>query len=156
MGVITVVSAVGLAAGLALTGAHVANADAGSSPAAAGAPAAAAAPADVTLPSGGVLEKRVTGFCGRVPKLIDRAGKAQTRITGDASTKGSLAWLKARKAKATANGHQRVADRIDRRAERRADRLKKLPEIKQKLAAASNECATLDLPTSTPTPSTSS
>ena len=164
MRVVTTVSAVGLAAGLALTGAHMASA----SPRSAGAQSAgaqsagaqsagvqqAAARTDITLPSGGVLEQRVTKFCGRVPKLIERAGKAETRLDAGADTKGSLAWLKAREAKATANHHPRVAKRIERRIERRTDRLKKLPDLKTRLASADKECATLDLPT--PTPSTTS
>ena len=149
MRVITTVSAVGLAAGLALTGAHVANASTQAAPVVASAPRA-----DITLPSGGVLEHRVIRFCGRVPKLIERAGQAETRLNGDADTKGSLAWLQAREAKATANHHPRVAKRIERRIERRTARLKKLPEIKTRLATADKECATLDLPT--PTPSSSS
>ncbi len=150
MRVITSVSAVGLAAGLALTGAHVASASTQAAPVVAAAPQAAAQQADITLPSGGVLEKRVITFCARVPKLIERAGKAETRLNADADTKGSLAWLKAREAKAEANHHRRVAKRIERRIERRTDRLKKLPQVKTRLATADKECATLDLPTATP------
>jgi hypothetical protein len=127
MSIITAVSAAGLAAGLALTG-------------------ASAASADVTLPSGGILEQRVTTFCGKVPDLITKVDKAQTRINGDADTKGSLAWLKAKQAKATANNHPRIADRIGLRIKWRTERLAKLPEVKANLTKAKSECATLDLP----------
>jgi hypothetical protein len=152
MGIVTAVSAAGLAAGLALTGAHVASASAGSADSSA---TSSASTAGITLPSGGVLEQRVTRFCGRVPNLIKRADKAQTRIGGDTDTKGSLAWLKARQAKAKANGHPRVVNRLDRVIDRRTKRLAKLPELKTKLSAANDECATLDLPVPTPTPSDS-
>jgi len=152
MRLITTISTVGLAAGLAFTGAQVAGA---TSPAAA-APVASATPAGITLPSGGVLEQRITGFCHRVPNLIQRADQAQARINADAGTRGSLAWLKARKAKATANHHPLVVKRIERRIDRRTERLARLPELKTKLAAATTECASLNLPTPTPTASASS
>ena len=135
MGIITALSATTLAAGLAFTGASAA----GASTAAAG----------VTLPDGGVLEQRITTFCGRVPDLLERVDKAGARISGDAGTKGSLAWLKDKQAKAESNDRKRVAKRIERRIERRTDRLAKLPELKQKLTAAQGECGSLDLPTAT-------
>lgn len=150
MGIVTALSATGLAAGLTFTGALTGGASAApiqAAPLQAAPIAAPAAPAaDVTLPPGGVLEKRVTTFCGRIPKLLERADKAQTRISGDAGTKGSLAWLKARQAKAETNQHPRVLKRVDRKIERRTQRLAKLPELKTRLAAAQKECATLDLP----------
>jgi hypothetical protein len=127
MRIITALSATGLAAGLALTGAQAAN-------------------ADVTLPPGGALEQRITSFCGRVPDLLERIDKAQTRIGADAETKGSLSWLKAKQAKAEAKGRKRVVKRLERRIDRRTERLAKLPKLKQKLTAAQTECATLDLP----------
>ena len=126
-------TATGLAVGLAFTG--VAGAQ--------------AARADVTLPPGGVLEKQITSYCGRVPELLERIDKAQTRINGDADTRGSLAWLKARQAKARAD-HRRVAERLERRIDRRTERLAKLPELKVKLTAAKSECAELDLPAPSP------
>jgi hypothetical protein len=141
MGIITALSATGLAVGLALTGAHMASAS-----------TAASTSASITLPSGGVLEQRVTKFCNRVPTLIQRADKAQTRISGDADTKGSLAWLKARQAKAEANGNKRVVNRLDRVIDRRTERLAKLPELKTELSKANDECATLDLPTPSASP----
>ena len=134
MGIITAVSAAGLAAGLALTGATVASAA-----------TSASAPASVTLPSGGILEQRVTTFCGKVPDLLTKVDKAQARINGDAGTKGSLAWLKAKQAKAK---HPRIADRLELRIKWRTERLAKLPEIKTNLTKAKSECANLDLPSS--------
>jgi hypothetical protein len=139
MGILTALSAAGLAAGLAISGVTAASAAAPS-----------AAPADITLPSGGVLEHRVTRFCSRVPNLIERAGRAQTRLSGDAGTRGSLAWLKAKQAQAQKNGRRHVVNRLDRVIERRTERLSKLPTVKENLVKAQTECATLDLPAPTP------
>jgi hypothetical protein len=142
MSIITAVSAAGLAAGLVFTG--VANASASPSN------------ADITLPSGSVLAQRVTTYCGRVPNLIERAEKAQTRISGNADTQGSLAWLNAKKTKATTNKHPRVVKRLDRVIARRTKRLAKLPTIESNLKQAQTECSSLNLPApSTPAPSTS-
>ena len=143
MNLITALTATGLAAGLAFTGAVSSQA------ASVSAENTSAPSASVTLPPGGVLEQRVTKFCARVPDLRKRADRAQTRISGDANTKGSLEWLKARQARAESNDHDRVAARIERRIERRTKRLAALPDRKQNLADAQDECATLDLPAPT-------
>lgn len=129
MGIITALSATGLAAGLALTGANAAS-------------------ASVTLPTGGALEQRVTKFCGRIPDLLERVDKAQTRISADAETKGSLAWLEARKDAAQTLDRDQIVRRVERRIERRTERLAALPEVKEQLIAAQGECADLDLPDS--------
>lgn len=130
MSIMTALSATGLAAGLAFTGSISAQAES----------------AGVTLPPGGVLEQRIVKLCTRVPDLLERVDKAQARISGDADTQGSLKWLEAKQAKAESNGNKRIVNRIERRIERRTERLAKLPELKEKLAAAQEECATLDLP----------
>ena len=142
MGAITAVSALGLAAGLALTGANLASA----APTSATPTTPTTSSSSITLPGGSVLANKITNYCGRVPKLIERADTAQTRIDGSATTKGSLLWLKAREAKATGNKHPRVAKRIDKVIARRTKRLSRLPEIKTRLTAANTECATLNLP----------
>jgi hypothetical protein len=97
MNLITALTATGLAAGLAFTGITSAQ----------------AASTSVTLPPGGVLEHRVSKFCARVPDLLEWTDQAQARISGDATTKGSLEWLKAKQAKAESNNHKRVASRIE-------------------------------------------
>jgi hypothetical protein len=127
MGVITVLSAAGLAAGLAFTGTVSAQAES----------------AGITLPAGGVLEQRVTRFCARVPDLLERVDKASARLSGDAKTKGSLAWLKAKQAAAESKHRDRAGERLGRRIERRTERLAKLPALKTKLAAAQGECDSL-------------
>jgi hypothetical protein len=75
-------------------------------------------------------------LCGEVlPKLIERREKLATRISGGADVKGSVAWLKARAAKQKAKGHEKVAARLEKRAERRAGRLEQLGKIKTELEA---------------------
>ena len=151
MNLITALTATGLTAGLAFTGAVASQAASTSAENTSAASTASAASTNtagtsVTLPPGGVLEHRVATFCARVPDLRKRADQAQTRISGSATTKGSLEWLKAKQARAESNDHDRVAARIERRIERRTKRLAALPDRKQKLTAAADECATLDLP----------
>ena len=68
-----------------------------------------------------------------LPKLIARREKLATRISGGADVKGSVAWLKARAAKQRAKGHEKVADKLDKRAERRGARLEQLGKIKTEL-----------------------
>ena len=125
MGMIAALSAAGLAAGLALTGA----------------PAATAA----TIPDDGVLHQRLERFCTRVPHLIERGGKVQPRLAGDAGTRGSLAWLQARIDKADSEGRQRVVNRLERRLERRTELAAKLPERLETLRKAQAECAAAGL-----------
>ena len=142
MGLTTALTATGIAAGLALTGVAVASAASGTST-----PGTTAATSSngsaITLPAGGVLEKRVTTFCAKAPKIAARAEKAQKRLSGDADTKGSLARVEARQAKAAKNDHPRVAERLERVVERRTTRLAELPDRRATLAKAQTECATL-------------
>jgi hypothetical protein len=134
MKLMTVIASTGLAAGLAIGGVAVASATSSPDPSSSGA---------VTLPAGGVLEKRVTTFCEHAPALAQRAERAQTRLSGDASVKGSLAWLKARQAKVDAQKHPRAQKRLDTVVERRSKRLARLPQRQKDLATAQSECATL-------------
>jgi hypothetical protein len=71
----------------------------------------------------------------RLPKMIERRDKLATRINGGADVKGSVAWLKARAAKQKEKGHDKVAANLEKRAEKRADRLKQLGTMKTKLEA---------------------
>ena len=73
-------------------------------------------------------------LCAEVlPKLIARRDKLATRINGGADVKGSVAWLKARAAKQKAKGHDKVAARLEKRAERRSGRIEQLTTMKTKL-----------------------
>ena len=129
MGMIAALSAAGLAAGLALTGA----------------PAASAA----TIPDDGVLHQRLERFCTRVPHLVERGEKVQPRLAGDADTKGSLAWLQARVDRAEEEGRRRAVQRHERRLERRTELSKKLPQRLETLRKAQTECAAAGLGSST-------
>jgi hypothetical protein len=125
MGMIAALSAAGLAAGLALTGA----------------PSASAA----TIPDDGVLHQRLERFCTRVPHLIERGGKLQPRLAGDADTRGSLKWLQAKIDQAEERDLQFVVKRLERRLERRTELSQNLPERLDALRKAQTECAAAGL-----------
>ncbi|MTD52697.1 hypothetical protein [Amycolatopsis pithecellobii] len=69
----------------------------------------------------------------RLPRLIDRKNKLIARINGDANTKGSVAWLRARADKQRAAGHAKIADQLTQRADRRAGRVDDLKSIEDRL-----------------------
>jgi hypothetical protein len=73
-------------------------------------------------------------LCAEVlPKLIERREKLAARINGGADVRGSVAWLKARAATQRAKGHEKVAAKLEKRAERRAGRLEQLGKVKTEL-----------------------
>ena len=125
MGMIAALSAAGLAAGLALTGTPAASA--------------------TTIPDDGVLHQRLERFCTRVPHLIERGGKLQPRLAGDADTKGSLKWLQGRIDQANEKDLPFVAKRLERRLERRTELSQKLPARLDSLRKAQTECGTAGL-----------
>ncbi|TNC24570.1 hypothetical protein [Amycolatopsis alkalitolerans] len=73
-----------------------------------------------------------------LPRLVDRTTKLTARINGDANTKGSVAWLRAQVGKQRAEGHPRIADRLDQRADRRAGRVGDLKSIQDRLTDFKN------------------
>jgi hypothetical protein len=127
MGLITALSAAGLAVGVALTGA----------------PTASASVADI--PDDGVLHQRLESFCTRVPHLIERGGKLQPKLAGDANTRGSLKWLQARVDKAESEHRDAAVRRLERRLERRTTLAEKLPERLENLKKAQSECTAAGL-----------
>ncbi|WP_210717259.1 hypothetical protein [Amycolatopsis acididurans] len=68
-----------------------------------------------------------------LPKMIDHKNKLTQRINGDANTKGSVAWLKARAQAQRAKGHTQLADKLDQRADRLHGRLDDLAKADQRL-----------------------
>lgn len=70
-----------------------------------------------------------------VPRLEERDQKLIERVTGDAEVKGSVAWLRARAQDQRAKGHDRAADVLDQRADRREKRVNDLDSIHQRLEA---------------------
>ncbi|GAA1863789.1 hypothetical protein GCM10009836_50170 [Pseudonocardia ailaonensis] len=69
----------------------------------------------------------------RIPKALARIDKLSTRIGGDASTKGSTAWLQDRAQKARSSGHTALADLLDQRAADRPQRTQQLATLKTQL-----------------------
>jgi hypothetical protein len=62
----------------------------------------------------------------RIPKLLDRIAKLQTRIAGDASTAGSTARLQQRLQQAKDAGRTEVVDRIQKRLDNRPQQVDRL------------------------------
>lgn len=70
-------------------------------------------------------------ICGtRIPKILARIDKATARINGDASVKGSTAWLQAKEQKARSSGRTALADLIAARVGDRPHRLTDLADLK--------------------------
>jgi hypothetical protein len=68
----------------------------------------------------------------RIPAILARVDRVTTRINADASTRGSTAWLHAREDTARAAGRTEVADRLQRRIDRRPERLDRLADAKKR------------------------
>lgn len=70
-----------------------------------------------------------------LPRLTQRTAKLTDRINGGPEIRGSVANLKARAEDQRKKGHAEVADRLQKRADKRAGRLPELTAAKQKLDA---------------------
>lgn len=91
----------------------------------------ATAPAPITISS-----DQVKQICEqRVPKATERITKLTNQISGGPEVVGSVKWLRAQADRARTAGHPDLADRLDKRAERRSDELGKLNTAQQKLTA---------------------
>jgi len=78
----------------------------------------------------------VQRFCAnRLPKVEDRLSTAITRLTGDDTTKGSIARLQQRVAKAKAAGRDDEADLLSILLDHRTQRLPMLRSAQQALTA---------------------
>lgn len=66
----------------------------------------------------------------RIPAVLARIDKLTTRINGDASTKGSTAWLRAKANEARAKGYTALADLLTARADDRPGRLDELTKLR--------------------------
>lgn len=67
----------------------------------------------------------------RIPAALERIDKLSDRINGDADTRGSTAWLKAKSEQARQAGFVALADLLDTRAEARPQRLDELAALKK-------------------------
>ena len=122
----TRLAVVGCATAAALTlGGAAASAETGA-PATSTSNPAPSGPVTITL-----QPDQVQFLCGkRLPKAEQRVTKLIDRINGDASVKGSTAWLKDRAAKERAAGRETSAKLLEERAARRAGRIDELNKIK--------------------------
>ncbi|MBA3905170.1 MAG: hypothetical protein H0X35_00550 [Pseudonocardiales bacterium] len=78
----------------------------------------------------------------RIPAALARIDKVTTRINGDATVKGSTAWLQAKADKARAAGYTALADLLTERASNRPDRLSELAKLKTEVQhVQSTDCA---------------
>jgi hypothetical protein len=66
----------------------------------------------------------------RIPAVLARIDKVTNRINGDASVKGSTAWLRAKADKARAAGYPALADLLTARAGDRPGRLDELTKLR--------------------------
>jgi hypothetical protein len=79
----------------------------------------------------------------RVPAVLARIDKLTTRINGDASVKGSTAWLRAKADEARAAGYTALADLLTARADGRPGRLDELTKLKSDVQhVQATDCAT--------------
>jgi hypothetical protein len=66
----------------------------------------------------------------RIPAVLDRIERVTDRINGDAQTRGSTAWLKAKSEQARSAGFTALADLLDTRVQARPQRLDELDALK--------------------------
>jgi uncharacterized protein (DUF885 family) len=84
------------------------------------------APVTITL-----SPEQVTNLCEkRLPRMEKRATKLLDRINGDASTRGSVEWLRARAATERDDGRETTAQLLEERADRRAGKVDKINQVK--------------------------
>jgi hypothetical protein len=69
----------------------------------------------------------------RIPKMLDRIAKLQTRIGADASVPGSTAHLQQRLQKAKDAGRTELADRLQKRLDNRPKQVDRLAAAKTRI-----------------------
>ena len=89
------------------------------------------------------LGPRVERACARIPNLQVRTDNLLTRLQGDASTVGSLAWLDAEIAKAQAAGRTQLVTALQNRRNVRGANVAVLQKRKTELVTLSQKCADL-------------
>jgi hypothetical protein len=90
--------------------------------------------------STGDLPARYERACLRIPNLTIRTDNFITRLQGDASTKGSLAWLQAQIDDATAKNRTQLATVLKNRLAVRTQTLVVLKQRQAKLAELADKC----------------
>jgi hypothetical protein len=102
--------------------------------------AADAGSASDTGRNGELLRQRAELACARIPNVVTRTQNLQERLAGDASTRGSLAWLEARADEAEERGRDEVATALRTRLEVRTELVDLLPLRLEALADAEVAC----------------
>ncbi len=87
------------------------------------------------------LGRRLERACARVPNLTARVERTRATIEGDASTRGSLAWLQAQIDKARADGHPEAATVLENALATRTARLDLVTSRQASLASVAQLCA---------------
>lgn len=100
-------------------------------------PAAAATGGQVAVGQAAVAGQAVDrpAYCDRVDKAVHRRQDITSRLEGDANTKGSIAWLTAKAATATAAGNADLAALSTARAALRSQVLDPLKTVTADLVA---------------------
>ena len=93
-----------------------------------------------TTPTTGALPARYERACLRIPNFQIRTNNLITRLNGDASTKGSLAWLQAQIDDAKAKSRTQLATVLQNRLAVRTQTLKVLQQRQQRLAKLLDKC----------------
>jgi hypothetical protein len=86
------------------------------------------------------LPARYERACLRIPNLTIRTDNFITRLQGDASTRGSLAWLQAQISDATAKNRTQLATVLQNRLAVRTQTLAVLQQRHDKLASLADKC----------------
>ncbi|MGZ4701989.1 MAG: hypothetical protein ACXV98_12320 [Ilumatobacteraceae bacterium] len=100
----------------------------------------AAATSTSTSTSTGDLPARYERACLRIPNFQIRTNNLITRLQGDASTKGSLAWLQAQINDAKAKNRTQLATVLQNRLAVRTQTLKVLQQRQDRLAKLLDKC----------------
>lgn len=75
----------------------------------------------------------------RVPALLARIDRIESRFAGDIDSPGSTAWLQKRLDDARANGRDVLADRLQRRLDRRPETEPQLADAQRRIESFRDE-----------------
>ena len=97
--------------------------------------------AGVQAPAGDDLRPRLERVCLRIPNLQVRTDNVLARLAGDASTRGSLAWLDVRISEAEANERPQLVEVLTNRRAVREATVPVLEARRDTLAGLAERCA---------------
>ena len=90
--------------------------------------------------TGDDVRPRLERACLRIPNIEIRTSKVIERLTGDASVRGSLAWLQAKIDKAEAEGREQLVTVLENRLAVRTNTLEVVEHRQAKLPALKQKC----------------